>query len=39
MNKFLAILNLASNFIGDVGVSYLCEGLSGNKTLVELDLT
>ena len=26
-NHYLAILNLAGNFIGDIGVGYLCEGL------------
>lgn len=38
VNCYLAILSLAGNFIGDTGVGYLCEGLQGNTTLVELNL-
>jgi Ran GTPase-activating protein (RanGAP) involved in mRNA processing and transport len=38
INRYLAILSLAGNFIGDTGVGYLCEGLEGNTTLMELNL-
>jgi Ran GTPase-activating protein (RanGAP) involved in mRNA processing and transport len=38
INRYLAILSLAGNFIGDIGVGYLCEGLEGNTTLMELNL-
>ena len=38
VNRYLAILSLAGNFIGDIGVGYLCEGLEGNTTLIELNL-
>ncbi len=41
VNKFLTILNLAGNFIGDLGICYLGEGLKKepvNKTLKSLNL-
>jgi len=42
VNHFITILNLAGNFIGDLGVCYLGEGLKKhpvNKTLKSLNLT
>jgi Ran GTPase-activating protein (RanGAP) involved in mRNA processing and transport len=39
INRYLAILSLAGNFIGDKGVGYICEGLEGNTTLMELNLS
>ena len=38
INRYLAILSLVGNFIGDTGVGYICEGLEGNTTLMELNL-
>lgn len=32
VNKFLAILNLSGNFIGDTGINYLVEGLGLGTT-------
>ena len=42
MNHFLTILNLSGNFIGDLGICYLGEGLKQepvNTTLKSLNLT
>ena len=36
LNQYLLVLNLSGNFIGDHGVSYICQGLKKgpNKTLI-----
>lgn len=38
VNKFLMILNLSGNYIGDAGVKGMCLGLRKNQTLLELNL-
>ena len=41
LNKFLIILNLSGNFIGNKGLGYICEGLrtGRNQTLIKLNLS
>ena len=39
VNKFLLILNLTGNAIGNEGLSYLLPGILQSNTLVSLNLT
>lgn len=39
VNKYLLILNLSGNFLGDQGVLSICDGLSNNQTLLSLNLS